>query len=203
VSIRNSTDDSPGNWTLGFNELNFSTSKQNIQCENIQHETLMNRYATFVRILFNILGSTVAQQSPFLCLSCRKPQTLPAHACAFRNPQNTKSRGLRSGGREIHSIGPLLPIPWWETCQRANGELLLRNAEALLLSPVPGSFLLLRTMRLLLTSFRHKPSFLLAGNKNYSEREATDTEPQFPGIILPKVCFSMGESLSSLQYWRL
>jgi hypothetical protein len=45
----------------------------------------------FARILLNILGSTVAQQSVILCLRWRRSRILTAYTRAFRNPENAKS----------------------------------------------------------------------------------------------------------------
>jgi hypothetical protein len=73
----------------------------------------LGRFTMFVRIFLNIFGSTVAQQSVILCLRWWRSRILTAYTCAFRNPQNAKSRGLRSGDRGAHSTVPLLPIHRW------------------------------------------------------------------------------------------
>jgi hypothetical protein len=48
-------------------------------------------FTMFMRILLNLLGSTVAQQSGIFCLRGRRSRILTAHTCAFRNPQSAES----------------------------------------------------------------------------------------------------------------
>jgi hypothetical protein len=73
----------------------------------------LSRFTMFVRILLNILRSTVPKQCVILCLRWRRSRILTAYTCAFRNPQNAKSRGLRSCDRGAPSTGTLLPIHRW------------------------------------------------------------------------------------------
>jgi hypothetical protein len=51
----------------------------------------LSRFTMFVRILLNLLGSTVAHQSVILRRRWRRSRILTAYTGAFRNPQNAKS----------------------------------------------------------------------------------------------------------------
>jgi hypothetical protein len=74
-----------------------------------------------------------------------------------------------------------------------------RNAHCENVRHVLG-FALLKTALLLLASCKHETRFLFTANENQSEAGVTDTVPTFPQIILQKICFSMDESLCSLQF---